>query len=1059
MRSGANGLDGGEFAMSRARELRPRRRRFRRLAAFTLTFLLLSPNAFAGRVGDFRETSWYWALESQRRMAMDEPISNVMRIHGHNSYNTLESDHFHILPVAGPNQVLSIKEQLDIGSRVVELDVHDLINLEFEICPLDTGLDIGINLTDLVAENLGIDLGFLSASATPLPASETSFETSSFFGFLGGIFDIIDEIGGFFKKHLKDAFTVVTESLTIFAGLAAGDLTPLIKVIVDELNLVAEFNLCRTVTGFCFPPKPVPGLPQTCFSPAGVPGVGALFVGHAQGAAVVPVNGTQPYGEAMAQIGSWLRANPREIVIIDLEDRTGGRPDNLLAEVFDEFVDSDGNSLLFTPVLRDDLFEGRWPTRRELLAVNKRVLVMDSQDESFDPYTWYESPTGHEWRGSDFVFRRSSIDDVLSGNWLERKVDDYAPGNDPGERENVEQFFAVLGDGLVNGAKGAAPVSRQDVELMARNNVNVLKMDFLVGAGADNLVGWEGPGGVPGFNLPEGEPGERLGGAVWSWADDDPAPFRLRGDEDAFEGNRDFAVQQIGGSRWLSANFQGRSVEVPPEDAVDHRYACMSLDRDANGEPEWRVTAARGPWTLGNEHCRAEFGRYVYAAPVNGRRNSRLRSARIAAGVLDEPVWLDVFDEQRNGEYVVNLAPAAILRSSGGRVNEGMRLVGLEEPPPDPGDPAQVPKLGVQRLVFPDSFGAVSVESISEDGDVHRDAMAHFWDWSYDDPKGQGLPSGGNIFAGESFGPFPDDGTTTFSLFVTDGHLAGFDSSSVEVTVSNVAPSGGIEGIVDEGGASIPGDVPFALVGIEVTITAGFSDPGIFDTHTATFEWGDGESTDQADFDAFSDTVQGEGGAATARHVFAASGDYEVELIVLDDDGDAGRARGAIRVATADEAVGFAAEDLVEIAADPALDEDARALLLEAIDWLEGRQDGLAANGSADRLAVGGSPNAGLIALGRALSRLAEAAALDPSLAGSRDFGRARRLLALAGKSVVAQVLGTLETDRGDAARRSAEAEAFVAVGDSLRDAGDYEGANTRYLLASRLVQGLATVE
>ena len=66
----------------------------------------------------------WWALRSQRNMAIDEPISKVMNFAAHNAFNSL-NEGFRIIPFLGPNQILSLSGQLDLGARSIELDIHD----------------------------------------------------------------------------------------------------------------------------------------------------------------------------------------------------------------------------------------------------------------------------------------------------------------------------------------------------------------------------------------------------------------------------------------------------------------------------------------------------------------------------------------------------------------------------------------------------------------------------------------------------------------------------------------------------------------------------------------------------------------------------------------------------------------------------------------------------------------------------------------------------------------------------------------------------------------------
>jgi len=67
----------------------------------------------------FRGTWVDWALANQRTLAIDEPINWVMHLSTHNAFNNLADGY-------GPdqNQVFSMSDQLDLGSRFLWLDLH-----------------------------------------------------------------------------------------------------------------------------------------------------------------------------------------------------------------------------------------------------------------------------------------------------------------------------------------------------------------------------------------------------------------------------------------------------------------------------------------------------------------------------------------------------------------------------------------------------------------------------------------------------------------------------------------------------------------------------------------------------------------------------------------------------------------------------------------------------------------------------------------------------------------------------------------------------------------------
>ena len=71
--------------------------------------------------------------------------------------------------------------------------------------------------------------------------------------------------------------------------------------------------------------------------------------------------------------------------------------------------------------------------------------------------------------------------------------------------------------------------------------------------------------------------------------------------------------------------------------------------------------------------------------------------------------------------------------------------------------------------------------------------------------------------------------------------------------------------------------MPFEL-GSDVNLTGFFTDPGAEDTHTATWKWGDGQTT----------AVSTSGYTVGGSHTYNSPGVYTVTLTVTDDDGGFG---------------------------------------------------------------------------------------------------------------------------------------------------------------------------
>ena len=101
---------------------------------------------------------------------------------------------------------------------------------------------------------------------------------------------------------------------------------------------------------------------------------------------------------------------------------------------------------------------------------------------------------------------------------------------------------------------------------------------------------------------------------------------------------------------------------------------------------------------------------------------------------------------------------------------------------------------------------------------------------------------------------------------------SGIIEDNLTITVNNIAPTVG----------PITAPINPVQVATIVSVNAAFSDPGIPDTQSAVWNWGDGTTS------AGTVTESGGSGKATGIHTYAAAGVYVVKLTVTDDDGGAG---------------------------------------------------------------------------------------------------------------------------------------------------------------------------
>lgn len=115
---------------------------------------------------------------------------------------------------------------------------------------------------------------------------------------------------------------------------------------------------------------------------------------------------------------------------------------------------------------------------------------------------------------------------------------------------------------------------------------------------------------------------------------------------------------------------------------------------------------------------------------------------------------------------------------------------------------------------------------------------------------------------------YADNGSYTVTLLVTDSENQ-VVSDSLVVIVNNVPPL--VTAVADQ------------TIGSEDMVSgvlAGFSDPGVLDTHTAVIDWGDGVVA--------AGIVDQAAGTVSGAHTYAAPGVYTVTITVTDSDGGVG---------------------------------------------------------------------------------------------------------------------------------------------------------------------------
>jgi PKD repeat protein len=123
-----------------------------------------------------------------------------------------------------------------------------------------------------------------------------------------------------------------------------------------------------------------------------------------------------------------------------------------------------------------------------------------------------------------------------------------------------------------------------------------------------------------------------------------------------------------------------------------------------------------------------------------------------------------------------------------------------------------------------------------------------------------------------SYSPLDGPDAKTVTLTATD-NVGAMTVATFDLIVNNVAA---------DVGRIITLAAPVNVNDQPIDFTIVFTDPGVLDSHTAVWAWGDGSATPGTV------TETGGSGSVSDSHTYAGPGVYAVSLTVIDNDGDSG---------------------------------------------------------------------------------------------------------------------------------------------------------------------------
>lgn len=188
------------------------------------------------------------------------------------------------------------------------------------------------------------------------------------------------------------------------------------------------------------------------------------------------------------------------------------------------------------------------------------------------------------------------------------------------------------------------------------------------------------------------------------------------------------------------------------------------------------------------------------------------------------------------------------------------------------------------QIIVPTSNVAPHVNPLS--GDTVNEGDTYFTNSSFTDPDssswtatvdyGDGIGIQPLTLSGTNFSlshVYKDNGIYTVTVSVTDNQGATGAGTAI-ITVNNVPPTVGI----------ITAPTNPVRANTATIVSANFTDPGVLDTHTAVWNWGDNTTS-------IGSVRENNGsGSVSGNHVYTTAGIYTVGVTVTDNQGASGSA-------------------------------------------------------------------------------------------------------------------------------------------------------------------------